>query len=122
MQGCTQVDRHTTVAPQVEAPRASANVNLTMTESVAGQEVYSSERSSQQTITPAAPPVQEPTPIIEEEDDLNIPVNPGSTCRRKGCGITFVSDECNRIGEGEGTICTYHPLPVSHSLLIYVQP
>ena len=53
------------------------------------------------------------TPAILEEDDLSIPVQPGMVCRRKGCGVTFTSDEVNRQGDGEGVICHYHSLPVS---------
>jgi hypothetical protein len=55
-----------------------------------------------------------PPPIILEEDDLNAPVSVGTICRRKGCGVVFVSDEVNRHGDGEGTVCRYHPLPVSY--------
>jgi len=55
-------------------------------------------------------PVQ-PTPIVEEEDDVTIPVKVGTTCRRKGCGVTFESDDKNRIGDDEGTVCNYHPAP-----------
>jgi len=51
-----------------------------------------------------------PTRVLEE-DDLSAPVPPGTVCRRKGCGVTFVSDELNRQGNGEGVICCYHSLP-----------
>lgn len=54
-----------------------------------------------------------PAPVVEEEDDPTIPVKVGTTCRRKGCGVAFESDDVNRIGDGEGTVCTYHPAPVS---------
>jgi len=52
-----------------------------------------------------------PPPVVEEQDDLSVIVPPGTTCRRKGCGVAFVSDEENRLGDGEGTRCTYHPAP-----------
>lgn len=57
-------------------------------------------------------PVQQ-APIAEEKDDISVPVTVGTVCRHKGCGLKFESDEANRIGDGEGTICTYHPAPVS---------
>jgi hypothetical protein len=57
--------------------------------------------------------VTPPPPVIEEEDDLGIPVKAGTACQRKGCGVVFESNEKNRIGDGEGTVCTYHPAPVS---------
>ena len=55
----------------------------------------------------------QPQPIVEEEDDLDVPVQPGTACRRRGCKTTFVSDDENRKGDGEGTQCTYHPAPVA---------
>jgi len=30
-----------------------------------------------------------PVAVIEQEDDLSIPVNVGTTCQRKGCGVVF---------------------------------
>ena len=57
-----------------------------------------------------------PAPVLEE-DDLNATVPPGTVCRRKGCGVTFISDEVNRQGDGEGAVCHYHPLPVSNRIL-----
>lgn len=54
-----------------------------------------------------------PAPVVLEEDDLTADVPVGTVCRRKGCGTVFVSDSVNRNGEGEGTVCHYHPLPVS---------
>ncbi|KAJ6608592.1 HSP20-like chaperone [Mycena sp. CBHHK59/15] len=109
--GCTQTERHTNEAPQVEAPKQSSSANLTMTESGSGgKEVYTSSNATSKRIEPVATAVVRPT-IVEEEDDLNIPVSAGTPCKHKGCGIAFVSDEVNRKGDGEGTICTYHPSP-----------
>ena len=60
------------------------------------------------------PPAAHATPVpVVEIDDLTKEVAIGAMCRRKGCGITFISDEVNRQGEGEGTVCFYHPLPVT---------
>jgi hypothetical protein len=82
-----------------------------MMESKGGQEVYSIAR-------PGPVPAQTPAPVVtltpqaEAEDDPSVTVAPGTLCKRKGCGVAFVSDEENRTGDGEGTICTYHPAPV----------
>lgn len=118
-QGC-EVGTHTEavpqVIPQVPKPAATASEILTMTESKEGREVYTTARTLQpQTsaplaITLLAEPVLPSQP--EEEDDLSVAVAPGTECRRKGCSVTFVSDAGNRIGDGEGTVCTYHPAPV----------
>ena len=62
---------------------------------------------------PASTPAPPPPPEEEEEDDLSAEVPAGATCRHKGCGKTFVSNEANRLGDGEGTVCTYHPKAVS---------
>lgn len=76
-----------------------------------GKEVYSSNNAPSQRIEAVATAVVRPT-VIEEEDDLNIPVSVGTACKHKGCSVEFVSDEVNRKGDGEGTVCTYHPSPV----------
>jgi len=56
-----------------------------------------------------------PTPIIEEEDDLTAPVPSDATCKRIGCKVVFVSDEDSRMGDGEASVCTYHPAaPIFH--------
>ncbi|KAJ7837001.1 chord-domain-containing protein [Mycena olivaceomarginata] len=117
--GCTQTERHTAEAPKVEAPKPSASTNLTMTES-GGQEVYSSGPSKaaapvqNQPRAAVAAPAPRPT-LVEEEDDLSIPVSAGTACKHTGCSVAFVSDEVNRIGDGEGTVCTYHPQsPIFH--------
>lgn len=122
-QGCTQTERHTDEAPRVEAPKPSSSANLTMTTDSDGQEVYSSGPSTapkpkqpihnQPLEAVATAPVR--APVVEEEDDLNTPVSVGTACKHKGCSVSFVSDEVNRIGDGEGTVCTYHPSPVSPS-------
>jgi hypothetical protein len=78
-----------------------------MTSSVGGTESYSTPNICK----PAAPPP--PAPIILEEDDISTPVAVGTTCKRNGCQTTFISDEANRLGDGEGTVCVYHPAPVS---------
>jgi hypothetical protein len=65
------------------------------------------------------PPAVAATPVpVVEIDDLTKEVAIGTMCRRKGCGVTFVSDEVNRQGEGEGTVCFYHPLPVTFRFVL----
>ncbi|KAG9318329.1 HSP20-like chaperone [Chiua virens] len=86
-----------------------------MTESKEGKEVYSMTRTTQS--QPSAPPVatlltESVLPSLpEEEDDPGAAVAPGTQCRRTGCSVAFVSDAANRIGDGEGTSCTYHSAP-----------
>lgn len=114
-QGCAK-GLHTDEALQVEAPKSSASY-LKSTETVDGKEMYSSgppvaSTGPVPTTAIAVAPVQ-PVPIVEEEDDVTIPVKVGTTCRRKGCGVTYESDDKNRIGDEEGTVCNYHPAPVS---------
>lgn len=93
-----------------------------MTES-GGQEVYSSGPSKaaapvqNQPRAAVAAPAPRPT-LVEEEDDLSIPVSAGTACKHTGCSVAFVSDEVNRLGDGEGTVCTYHPQSVSPAHLL----
>lgn len=70
------------------------------------------------TFSVSAAPKSKPSPAPQQddqEDDLAAPVAPGTSCKRKGCKTVFVSDEVNRVGDGEGTKCVYHPLnPIFH--------
>lgn len=77
-----------------------------------GKEVY--HISGRSASAGGALPVEAtPTPAPTLElDDLNASVEVGALCRRKGCSTVFVSDEVNRQGDGEGTVCNYHSLPV----------
>ncbi|TFK42718.1 HSP20-like chaperone [Crucibulum laeve] len=114
--GCTEVSGHTTNVPKVEAPTPSASTSFTSVSSVDldGKETYGSnvhKPPASSFLTTLSPERHEtPVPLVEEEDDLNVAVKPGTLCRRKGCGVSFISDEINRKDDGEGTICTYHPL------------
>lgn len=74
-----------------------------------GKEVYHVSGLSAGALPVEANPAPAPT---LELDDLNTSVEVGAPCRRKGCSTAFVSDEVNRQGDGEGTVCHYHPLPV----------
>ncbi|KAK0185861.1 chord-domain-containing protein [Armillaria mellea] len=119
--GCMKTERHTNDAPKVEPSKAPTNPNNhAVSVSEDGKEVYTSEAvltntSSQSESKPppsqAIASTEPPPPAIEEEDDLSIPVAVGTKCLRKGCGKLFVSDELNRLGDGEGTVCVYHPSP-----------
>jgi len=78
-------------------------------ETLDGKEVFRvSGLAAGATPVEATPP---PAPALEL-DDLNASVEVGALCRRKGCSTAFVSDEVNRQGDGEGTVCHHHPLPV----------
>lgn len=102
-------------------PAAVTSEILKVTELKEGKEIYSTARTLQpqtsarlvttvsaETVFPSHP---------EEEDDLSVEVTPGMECRHKGCRVIFMSDAENRIGNGEGTVCTYHPAPVRFGFL-----
>jgi hypothetical protein len=105
---------HTDEAPEVPAPAiktSSIDSKLIIKEAKDGAEVYSTGAPKFASPKPSIPPPVE-APVVEDEDDLDVPVTPGTVCKRKSCGATFVSDEVNRIGDGDETICTYHPAAV----------
>src|ERR1700722_2938396 len=107
---------HSNEAPKIETPKSSLPSNLRMTESANGTEVYSStiaKLSGSEDNMTALSCQAAVTPAVEEEDNLDVPVKPGTPCLRKGCGTVFVSNEASRMGDGPGTICTHHPLDVS---------
>ncbi|KAH9981266.1 HSP20-like chaperone [Lactifluus volemus] len=107
-------------APKVEPLRTSStpNKSLTVTESADGKEVYTTSTArSQPTQRPAVAPVASPAPTqqIEEEEDLQAFVPQGAPCKRAGCKVNFASNEENRVGDGPGTKCVYHPgAPIFH--------
>lgn len=82
-----------------------------MKEAKDGAEVYSTSTPKLAPPKPSIPPPVE-APVVEDEDDLDVPVSPGAVCTRRSCGTAFVSDEVNRIGDGDETVCTYHPAVV----------
>ncbi|RUP49266.1 hypothetical protein BC936DRAFT_142914, partial [Jimgerdemannia flammicorona] len=47
-------------------------------------------------------------PELPEEDDLSIPVAPGTTCKRRGCDAEY-KDETTSRGEGTDAECKHHP-------------
>ncbi|KAF8201626.1 chord-domain-containing protein [Pholiota molesta] len=111
--GCTEIQAHTRDVPKPDpVPRAAPSQNISES-TVDGKEVFRVGNVVQPIVSAAVPPEPRaaPTPVALEVDDLNTPVAVGTQCRRKGCSTTFVSDEANRQGDGEGTVCHYHPLP-----------
>ncbi|KXN90544.1 Cysteine and histidine-rich domain-containing protein 1 [Leucoagaricus sp. SymC.cos] len=109
-QGCTEVDGHTSEAPKVSEAKARPSTAFSVMESPTevGKETFS---APQKTSSQVDPELMKPAPIVEEEDDPTVQVTPGISCRRKGCSVRFISDEENRLGDGPGTICVYHPAP-----------
>jgi len=64
---------------------------------------------------PAAPKEVQPVVAVEEkkpepleQDDLSIPVEQGTKCKRRGCNAEYVSDEISR-GDGYDAKCVFHP-------------
>lgn len=106
-QGCSITNGHTNETPR-EAPKTTSTTTFTVSDTPKGGEVYT---STPLPIQPSTPPPA-PQPIVDEEDDASAIINPGTACRRTGCKTIFVSDEINRLGDGEGTVCQYHPAPV----------
>ena len=112
-QGCLKGSHTEHVPTQPAATKVPPSISLKQVASNAGRETYSIQNTlpPKDTASHAARP--KPAPLVIEDDDPAIPVEVGITCKRKGCFTIFVSDEENRTGEGEGTICMYHPMPVS---------
>ena len=100
------------MAPKAEAPKSSANLNLKVTESKDGKEVYTAAPVALRPLPATGSKDSLPPPPEEDEDDLSTPVAAGTVCKRKGCGKAFVSDEVSRSEDGEEAVCVYHPLPV----------
>lgn len=117
--GCT-FGCHTTEKP--EEPATTSQSQKTTTDGPTqvtkdGVEVYGSKAVEQQ--TPVAQPTKEPEVVEtkqeeEEEDDESVPVQPGTICKRRGCGVAYKDDATSR-GDGPEAKCTYHPgAPVFH--------
>jgi hypothetical protein len=119
IQPCTEIKGHSSAAIR-DTPKAFANAaqsiprNLPTETSVGGQpgqEVFQVGAPRESIPSGSVNRPTTPAPVLEE-DDLTSQVPAGTICRRKGCGVIFISDEVNRQGDGEGAICHYHPLPV----------
>ncbi|KAK2467025.1 hypothetical protein APHAL10511_001283 [Amanita phalloides] len=109
--GCSEANQHTKKPPQPQAQKIHAPADIISVEIKPDVEVYSLAPKVGDDhgleITSAVLPLA----TVEEEDDLTVAVTEGTICKHKGCGVAFVSDEANRIGGGEGTVCKYHPQP-----------
>ena len=119
-QGCERGLHLPTPEKPVKAPpKPSVPLDLPLS-SEGGKEVFASGPSIPQPISqaPATPKPVVPI-VVEEEDDHTIDVIPGTQCKRNGCRVEFVSKEENRVGDGEGTVCTYHPGAVRALLLFW---
>ncbi|KAH8106764.1 HSP20-like chaperone [Cristinia sonorae] len=108
--GCA-TGSHSSKVPQVDAPKPKESTNIKVTESKDGKEVYTTTPLVVATPPSIAGPREPAPPPEEEEDDLSVPVKVGTSCKRKGCGKSFVSDEVSRSGEGDEATCVYHPMP-----------
>lgn len=104
---------HTDETPQIEAPKSASSPDLKVIDTPLGSTLGSADSNAPNPMAASPMAPAPPAPVTEVEDDPSILVKAGTPCQRKGCGVTFVSDEVNRIGDGEGTVCTYHPAPVS---------
>ncbi|KAF8321273.1 chord-domain-containing protein [Clavulina sp. PMI_390] len=124
IQGCTK-GKHSDEKPMASAlqtsttpagPASSTSTpgtstpQMTGTADAKGKETYSTTSVSQ-TISNAPSTPAPPAPVVEDEDDVDAPVKPGAKCLRLGCGKAFVSQEESRLGDGEESICVYHPSP-----------
>ncbi|KAL5533178.1 hypothetical protein ACEPAF_4954 [Sanghuangporus sanghuang] len=89
-----------------EPQKTSAPATIRSSETTDGKETFTTT-SLLSTLPSNKPKAPAPSPA-EEEDDPSIPVVPGTICRRKGCGVKFISDEESR---GDDAVCTYHPSP-----------
>jgi len=120
IQGCTRGSHSAEEAKSSSATAPTAEHTQYATDELKDP---TSDASSNKHSQPATPPAERMAPMAsvpntvaeEEEEDLDAIVPSGATCRHNGCQTTFSSDEENRIGDGPGTLCTYHSgLPVFH--------
>ncbi|KAF9948878.1 hypothetical protein BGZ72_009240 [Mortierella alpina] len=113
LKGWSCCSKRSAADEKVEVSSAPAPAPAPASVSKDGKEVYGSAPTPAPAATkPAATPAAAPEPIVEEEDDLSVPVAVGKTCMRRGCGQTYVSEEVSRNSKVE---CQYHPgSPVFH--------
>ncbi|OMH80761.1 Cysteine and histidine-rich domain-containing protein 1 [Zancudomyces culisetae] len=56
----------------------------------------------------------EKTPVLEEDPE-DAEIAPGTCCRRKGCGKSFIDNNTSRDPSSQDSICIYHSgVPVFH--------
>jgi hypothetical protein len=123
--GCTS-GRHTDEKPVQPAPVAKPDSPAPST-TKDGIEVYSNGAAiSMANHTPTPTTVAEAAEntekkakplaveVLPEEDDLSVPVKVGTTCKRRGCGVTY-KDEASSRGAGSEAACFHHPgAPIFH--------
>ncbi|CAO3600243.1 unnamed protein product [Absidia cylindrospora] len=120
--GCT-FGKHTDEKPAVKETVKPASTTLASSVEN-GVEVYGQQKPPAAPAAVAAPVVESTTETSakkaaeqqeeEQEDDESIPVKVGTTCRRRGCGVTYKDDATSRQG-GSESACHYHPgAPVFH--------
>lgn len=114
-QGCAN-GPHSDAAPKTDAAKPPTSANIVVTGTHAdGKETFSTTLSPQQVVSTVTPTPPAPEPEQEEEDDFDAPVALGIKCKRNGCKVVYESDEVNRMGDGPGATCTYHPKAVGTS-------
>ncbi|KAI8081381.1 chord-domain-containing protein [Halteromyces radiatus] len=110
--GCT-FGKHSLEKPEVKETTPKQPTVATKVEN--GIETYGNKPAptvAPITETPAETKEKEVQKEEEQEDDESIPVKVGTTCRRRGCGVTFVDEATSR---GPESICHYHPgAPIFH--------
>ncbi|CAG8481619.1 8637_t:CDS:2 [Dentiscutata erythropus] len=124
--GCTK-GRHSNEVPpptesnetSKESETVSSKLSIEPTVDKNGVEVYNSGPTYTPIQSKPAEPPQKAKPSPqeekpEEEDDLSIPVAPGTVCKRASCNTAYVDDETSR-NEGSQSECVYHPgTPIFH--------
>ncbi|TFY70522.1 hypothetical protein EVG20_g2471 [Dentipellis fragilis] len=119
--GCIR-GNHSAEPPKAEKTEQPAKENnaVKLTETDGQKESYTSVPVSvaprvQSTPAVASAKPAAPAPPVEEEEDLDAQVPPGTKCRHHACEVRFASDAEHRRGDGPGTVCTYHPgQPIFH--------
>ncbi|CCA70016.1 related to diploid state maintenance protein chpA [Serendipita indica DSM 11827] len=119
--GCTpNVHTSATNLPVPKPVQTSGGPGSNLTSKVAakvdesGKETFGSTSSagtsSSTIVNPSIPKPapSTPQPLVEDEDDTSVKVEPGTKCQRNGCKHLFVSDEESR-GDGPQSTCIYHP-------------
>ncbi|KAI8338100.1 chord-domain-containing protein [Chlamydoabsidia padenii] len=114
--GCT-FGKHTVEKQQQQQQQPVVKESASVVASVKdGVEVYGQQtvESVKETVEPVKVAAEQQQQEEDEDDDESIPVKVGTTCRRRGCGVTFTDDATNRQG-GPESVCHYHPgAPIFH--------
>ncbi|BEI85294.1 hypothetical protein CcaverHIS002_0506950 [Cutaneotrichosporon cavernicola] len=110
--GCT-TGKHTEKTQVVQPAQVPAAEAPAATTSTDGVETYGSTPAETPSVSMAPSKAPTPPPVVEEEDDLSLPVPEGAKCKRLGCGAEWQGPASR--GDGPEAGCTYHPQkPVFH--------